>query len=377
MIDSFSPLIENAIRLANYWHQDQTCFGEEFEFFIHPTAVATILARAGFSEEVVAAGYCHHLLEYTQCPQDEIYLACGEVVADIVKTVTEDTSLAFERYWEIRKKRYIEAVRIAPFEAKAVCVADRIYCLQTFMVALEEHGMDYFKHFHRGPDEKLWFEDHVCIMLQDTWKHPLVTEYNHLVDNFVHVLEELSEEYPGGKEFSYVPDYTSGTVLYDFDEPQVTQVHKRGSHDKRQHPEVEHIQQKSLVDDTLSLSKDTLFKLESQVKLEMHGNHTGRKIYNQKAQKSTRSDGKYLKEEEFSYVLPAALKLAIHTGFLTNPLLQENLHIPYVTAFKVLKELKRLHIIDRADSFKPRKVDKAKAQEVLDTVFPNNTSLTS
>ncbi len=133
MAQLFSPTIENAIRLSNYWHQGQTRHGSEFDYFSHLSSVAMLLARAQFDEEVIAAGYCHDLLEDTECPEEEIAEACGERVLRIVEAVSEDSHFDELQEWEARKKAYIETVRQGPWESKAVCVADKLHNLHDLL----------------------------------------------------------------------------------------------------------------------------------------------------------------------------------------------------------------------------------------------------
>ncbi len=102
----------------------------------------------------------------------------GDDVLHIVKTVTHDKSLP----WEEKKKRYIEAVRLGPEGAKAVAVSDKIHNLESLLLAYEEQGPELWKRFNRGRDEKVWFEKAMLQMLQETWRHPLIDEYEQLIE---------------------------------------------------------------------------------------------------------------------------------------------------------------------------------------------------
>lgn len=340
----FSAKIENAIRLSSYWHQDQWRNDGEFEYFTHPVAVAMILARAGFDEDVISAAFCHDLLEDTDCPEDEIIQTCGEKVLSIVKSVTEDIDMDESKQWEDRKKKYIENVRNGSPEAKAVCTADKIHNLQNLIAAIEEHGLVYFENFHRGPEEKLWFEDHVCMMLVDTWHHPLVEEYDKLVNKFVDLLESLDSSHPNGIEIAKKTD------TIDFDEPAELEQEEEisGSIEKVSHPIT------SILSSNEIEAKRKVIEENLEV-IEVDENETIQEI-------------KYLNDEEFMFLLPGALRLGITQGFLKNDSLQKTLGINYLTAHRILKELKRLRVIKRADSFQPRPVDKKIAKDLLEDI---------
>jgi len=173
--------IDNAIGLVLKWHAGQTRKGDGSPYIIHPVAVATILAKNGFSDETVAAGFCHDLLEDTECPEQEIVSACGEKVLEIVKAVTNDGQLSDGKDWEKKKLKYIYSVRNGPEEAKAVCVADKIHNLRSLLTAYKIQGPEIWDRFNRGRQQKIWFEKLVLKMLESSWEHPLIEEYQKLI----------------------------------------------------------------------------------------------------------------------------------------------------------------------------------------------------
>ena len=74
---------------------------------------------------------------------------------------------------------------------------------------------------------------------------------------------------------------------------------------------------------------------------------------------------KHLDVQEALVILPAALKLAIKHKEVDSQLFQKKLGLSFVKSYKVLKELKRVHVILRADGVKPRKVRIKTAIELL------------
>ncbi len=173
--------IDNAIGLILKWHAGQVRKGDGSPYIIHPVAVGTILAKNNFSDEIISAGFCHDLLEDTECPEQEIVNACGEKVLEIVKAVTNDGKLSDEKDWEKKKLKYINSVRIGPVAAKAVCIADKIHNLRSLLAAYKIQGPKMWGKFNRGKKQKVWFEKLVLKMLQDSWKHPLIDEYQKLI----------------------------------------------------------------------------------------------------------------------------------------------------------------------------------------------------
>jgi len=140
--------------------------------------LSTILAKNGFSDETIAAGYCHDLLEDTKCSEQEIKKSCGEKVLEIVKAVSNEKI----KDWKEKKRRYIKSVRISPVEAKAVCCADKIHNLQSTLIAYPKYQPEVFwAKFNASKEGKEWFEEEVLKMLKETWHHPLVDEYEKLL----------------------------------------------------------------------------------------------------------------------------------------------------------------------------------------------------
>lgn len=146
-------------------------------YITHPFMVALTLTRFGFDDTVVAAGLVHDVPEDTAVTAEELRAELGDEVADIVAAVTNDDSLS----WKDKKLKYIESVRAAGESAKAVSVADKIHNAQSLIENHAREGTALWSHFNTGRDEKLWFEDAMLTMLQETWQHPLVDEYARLV----------------------------------------------------------------------------------------------------------------------------------------------------------------------------------------------------
>jgi len=171
-------LIERAARIAASAHQGQIRKEGPYPYIEHPAVVALMLARHGFDETVIAAALVHDVLEDTGYAEADMRAELGRDVMTIIASVTNDDSLS----WEDKKKRYIETVRAGSEGAKAVATADKIANARSFLVAYAAQGPDLWKHFNAGREKKLWFENAMLAMLQETWQHPLIVEYRALVE---------------------------------------------------------------------------------------------------------------------------------------------------------------------------------------------------
>lgn len=170
-------IIENGFTLALKWHGGQTRKVDGSPYLPHPVMVAVMLAQNGFSDETIAAGFCHDLLEDTKCSEEEIVNACGKKVLEIVQAVSNQDL----KDWKKKKLLYIESVRKGPIEAKAVCCADKIHNMRSMIDAYSHFKPEEFwKKFNAGRGDKEWFEKEVLKMLKKTWNHPMISELEKL-----------------------------------------------------------------------------------------------------------------------------------------------------------------------------------------------------
>ena len=173
-----SPLIEKATRLATKAHEGQVRKEGGVPYITHPFGVALILTRYDFPDAVIAAGLTHDVLEDTKVTESELREALGDEVTDMVCAVTNDDSLS----WKDKRVKYIETVRQASEGAKAVAVADKIHNAISLLANHAERGTEIWTRFNASKEDKIWFEQSMLVMLQETWQHPLVDEYAKLVE---------------------------------------------------------------------------------------------------------------------------------------------------------------------------------------------------
>lgn len=176
-MDDRKTLTDKAFALALAAHEGQKRH-EGTPYITHPVAVAFILARHDFSEEVIAAALCHDVLEDTNITEDEMRLELGGVVVDTIKALSYDYSVPYKE----QRERYIESVRQAGEGAMAVSVADKIHNVQSLLALYAQEGPGIWKKFNATREQKLWFEEAMLAMLKSSWQHPLVEEYEALVE---------------------------------------------------------------------------------------------------------------------------------------------------------------------------------------------------
>jgi len=167
----YSELIHRAMDFAAKAHEGQfrKDRGEKIPYISHPAMVSRLLEGSGFDEGVVAAGILHDTVEDTEVTLETLKDRFGERVAALVEQVTEeDKSLP----WEKRKARYLERLREAPFEALAVCCADKIHNLWS-LILLHRAGGDAWDLLSRDRDAQLARFDKLAGLFDERFDHPL------------------------------------------------------------------------------------------------------------------------------------------------------------------------------------------------------------
>ena len=177
----FSPLIEHAIELSAQWHDGtyrksiwrdpafEAPEGTEIQIPViaHLAAVASIVRRAGWDEEAVAAAYLHDTIEDMnrhgqRLRRKQLRDAVGAEVARLVAQVSEQKldDAGQMRPWRARKEDYVDSIRTGNPRAAAVSLADKIHNLWSITQSLEA-GEDIFAALSGDAEAQYWFHEAV------------------------------------------------------------------------------------------------------------------------------------------------------------------------------------------------------------------------
>lgn len=150
-------MIEKAKAFAAKAHEGQKRKNSTEDYIIHPIRVADLLEQAGFREEVICAGYLHDVVEDTNYTLQDIEREFGRDVRGFVAAHTEDKS----KSWMERKQHTIETVWKAPFELKALIVADKLDNLRSLQKDLATYGNEVWKNFNAGAEDQKWYNESI------------------------------------------------------------------------------------------------------------------------------------------------------------------------------------------------------------------------
>src|SRR5439155_6449654 len=148
-------MLDFAIEVAAKAHAGQVRKGTDIPYVAHPYAVGMMLARAGCSEEIVAAGILHDTVEDTDLTLAWIRDNFGERVALIVEGCTEPHH--GREPWEARKAHTLEYLRTAPWEVRLVACADKLHNLRSIAAEREVAGEGVWERFKCGRAEQAWY----------------------------------------------------------------------------------------------------------------------------------------------------------------------------------------------------------------------------
>jgi len=154
----YTTKIKDAIHFAIDTHevdQKQKRKGKDISYITHPLTVGLILARAGASEEVVAAGILHDTIEDSiaekKVTNEMLAERFGKEVASLVESVTEQNK---DLPWAERKAVALGHIKDFSHESLLVKSADIV---ANATELLEDHGQEGDKIFGRfnAPKEKI------------------------------------------------------------------------------------------------------------------------------------------------------------------------------------------------------------------------------
>jgi hypothetical protein len=117
------PIARAALRFAQLRHAGQYREFDHAPFIDHPIEVGWLLCWDGQSEEVVAAGLLHDVLEKTATSGDELARRFGTRIDGLVESVSDDPSVTD---YESRKRDLRNRVVRAGPDTRAVFAADKV-----------------------------------------------------------------------------------------------------------------------------------------------------------------------------------------------------------------------------------------------------------
>jgi len=128
----YSELLHRAVEFAATKHEGQWRKHphKNIPYISHPVCVGLTLQRAGYADEVVAAGILHDVVEDCGVSPEAVADLFGERISYLVRQVSEPDRTVD---WSERKRLYREVLEKADTDAVAVAAADHLHNIQSLI----------------------------------------------------------------------------------------------------------------------------------------------------------------------------------------------------------------------------------------------------
>jgi len=117
------PIAQAALKFASARHANQYRALDHAPFIAHLIEVGWLLRCDGRSDEVIAAGLLHDVLEKTDTTSAELQRRFGVRIAQLVETVSDDPSIGD---YKERKSELRDRIAHAASDTRAIFAADKI-----------------------------------------------------------------------------------------------------------------------------------------------------------------------------------------------------------------------------------------------------------
>ena len=155
--------LHRAIRFAEQAHRGQKRKGSDVDYIVHPMEVLQLLTAMGASQELQIAGVLHDTVEDTDVTVEEIRVAFGDRVAELVGSHTEDKS----KTWRERKQATLDELKVAERDVKLLIMADKVSNLRSMLWDYRQLGEALWDRFNAPKEEQAWVNGAMREILQD------------------------------------------------------------------------------------------------------------------------------------------------------------------------------------------------------------------
>ena len=179
-------VLDRAIVMAVQAHSGTMRKKEGIPYILHPMEATVIAGTLTDDIEVLAAAVLHDTVEDTGLTLEEIRAACGERVAALVASETENKryDLPQGETWKIRKQESLEELRNAESRATRILwMADKLSNMRSIYRLWLDQGDALWNGFNENRvSEQAWYYRSVAALLADLRETEAWKEYNGLVE---------------------------------------------------------------------------------------------------------------------------------------------------------------------------------------------------
>lgn len=166
-------IVEKALQIASKSHRNQCRKNTDIPYITHPVTVGMMLMKAGYDDDIIAAGILHDTVEDTELTLKDIEREFGPRIARIVEGCSEpNKSLP----WKERKEHTIEFLKTASEEIRVVACADKLHNIRSIIKDYEQQGDAVWNIFNAGKEQQAWYYTNIVDSLCHQSSFPLLKE---------------------------------------------------------------------------------------------------------------------------------------------------------------------------------------------------------
>ncbi|MCL6570872.1 MAG: HD domain-containing protein [Bacillus sp. (in: Bacteria)] len=166
-------VVEKALQEASKSHHKQCRKHTDIPYITHPVAVGMMLMKAGYGEDLIAAGILHDTVEDTALSLEDIKREFGSTIAEIVEGCSEPNK---KLPWKERKEHTIAFLKTASADIRAVVCADKLHNIRCIRRDYEQLGDPVWDRFNAGIEEQAWYYTNIVKSLGQQSTFPLLNE---------------------------------------------------------------------------------------------------------------------------------------------------------------------------------------------------------
>ena len=150
-----AALLERAIEFAVKKHAGQVRKGTTIPYVTHVMEAMKIVSRMTEDEEIRAAAVLHDTLEDTETTREELVVAFGKRVAELVDAESEDKRKGEpeEKTWLDRKRETIKHLSEASTEIRMIALGDKLSNVRAMHRDYQAIGEELWQRFNEKDPE--------------------------------------------------------------------------------------------------------------------------------------------------------------------------------------------------------------------------------
>lgn len=170
-------IIKKAMNYAFEKHKTQTRKGSKIPYFVHLMDVASILIKEGASENLIAAGFLHDIVEdrdKTGVTEEMLRQEFDKEIVDLVMAVTEPDHGEMTKEekiatWRKRKQESIDHLKHASKDVQMLKCADKLSTIRDMISDYKIKGDEIWKKLNspNGKPDQKWYFGEVINNLKD------------------------------------------------------------------------------------------------------------------------------------------------------------------------------------------------------------------